>query len=337
MLGSPWFWLRTKATNTTGNEKGGIFYIFIFLQTGQLSGGKLALYGQTKCNFVAIGQCMFWWCSVSPSHCIITMCSNSPLPEQCSFRWDPWTQCNFFPKSCECASPGSWAEMKEQRQKYLLLFKYYLSKKHGGCYKEDNRSGKVQVHVSKSLRTVWTRYGKYSMSFVLRKKGSKAKKRMKEEEIVIGDCGPPTWNVFFEIFLDLNQVVPNHLTEYGPVVYPANAFDSRLRGDQVPLGSSPTKSQKRSIQWLDAYTKSWNSPLPACVRAPVWKCWHIVHWNYPNHIHESHCAIYFTYDWLLLLSRMSLHFPRDYTDHLISKWTIKFGVLAAGCGEKGWW
>ena len=33
---------------------------------------------------------------------------------------------------------------------------------------------------------------------------------MKEEEIGEGDCGPP---------------------EDGPVVYPANAFDSRLRGD----------------------------------------------------------------------------------------------------------
>ena len=27
-----------------------------------------------------------------------------------------------------------------------------------------------------------------------------------------------------------------------PVVYPANAFDSRPRGDLVPLGSRPTKS-----------------------------------------------------------------------------------------------
>ena len=36
--------------------------------------------------------------------------------------------------------------------------------------------------------------------------------------------------------------------EDGPVVvYPANAFDSRLRGDQVPLGSSPTKSQKKVV------------------------------------------------------------------------------------------
>ena len=33
--------------------------------------------------------------------------------------------------------------------------------------------------------------------------------------------------------------------EDGPVVYPANAFDSYLRGDKVPLGSSKTISQKR--------------------------------------------------------------------------------------------
>ena len=39
--------------------------------------------------------------------------------------------------------------------------------------------------------------------------------------------------------------------EDGPVVYPANAFDSCLRGDSVPLGSSPTKSEKRSGFKLD--------------------------------------------------------------------------------------
>ena len=44
---------------------------------------------------------------------------------------------------------------------------------------------------------------------VLRKKGSKTKKRMKEEEIEKGDCRPQTWNVFFEILSDLNQAVPN--------------------------------------------------------------------------------------------------------------------------------
>ena len=36
--------------------------------------------------------------------------------------------------------------------------------------------------------------------------------------------------------------------EDGPVVYPANAFDSRLRGDWVPLGSSPTKSLKSAFR-----------------------------------------------------------------------------------------
>ena len=41
---------------------------------------------------------------------------------------------------------------------------------------------------------------------------------------------------FFEILSHLNQAVPNHpadesQTEDGPVVYPASAFDSRLRGD----------------------------------------------------------------------------------------------------------
>ena len=36
--------------------------------------------------------------------------------------------------------------------------------------------------------------------------------------------------------------------ENGPVVNSANAFHSRLRGDWVPLGSSPTKSQKKKNQ-----------------------------------------------------------------------------------------
>ena len=47
----------------------------------------------------------------------------------------------------------------------------------------------------------------------LRKKGSKTKKRMKEEEIEKGDCGLPTPKVLFEILLDLNQAVPNHLAD----------------------------------------------------------------------------------------------------------------------------
>ena len=51
--------------------------------------------------------------------------------------------------------------------------------------------------------------------FVLTKKGSKTKKRMKEEEIEKGDCGPPAPKVFFffEILSVLNQAIPNHLAD----------------------------------------------------------------------------------------------------------------------------
>ena len=38
---------------------------------------------------------------------------------------------------------------------------------------------------------------KEKLIFVLRKKGSKTKERMKEEEIEKGDCGPSTRKVFF--------------------------------------------------------------------------------------------------------------------------------------------
>ena len=41
-------------------------------------------------------------------------------------------------------------------------------------------------------------------------------------------------------------------TENSLVMYPPNAFDSRLRGDKVPLGSSPTKSQKKRLFGLAA-------------------------------------------------------------------------------------
>ena len=37
---------------------------------------------------------------------------------------------------------------------------------------------------------------------------------------------------------------PEKKVEDGPVVYLANTFDCGLRGDSLPLGSSPTKSQK---------------------------------------------------------------------------------------------
>ena len=40
------------------------------------------------------------------------------------------------------------------------------------------------------------------------------KKRMKEEEIEKGDCGPPTRKVsFFETLSDFNHTVPNHLSD----------------------------------------------------------------------------------------------------------------------------
>ena len=49
--------------------------------------------------------------------------------------------------------------------------------------------------------------------FVLRKKGSKTKERMKEEEIEKGNCGRQPEKSFFEILSDLNQAVPNHLAD----------------------------------------------------------------------------------------------------------------------------
>ena len=52
-------------------------------------------------------------------------------------------------------------------------------------------------------------YGRMQRIFVLGKKGSRTKKRMKEEEMGKDDCGPPTPKVnFFETLSDLNQAVP---------------------------------------------------------------------------------------------------------------------------------
>ena len=62
----------------------------------------------------------------------------------------------------------------------------------------------------------------FGFIYVLRKKGSKTKKRMKEAEIEKGDCGKVEKFSFFFFFF---------FSEDGPVVYPANTFDSRLRGD----------------------------------------------------------------------------------------------------------
>ena len=80
---------------------------------------------------------------------------------------------------------------------------------------------------------------------------------MKEEEIERGDCGLPTRSLFFFFFLRFCRTwtkqylitsqadtPPDH--SHGPVVYPANAFDSRLRGDQVPCGSKSDKVSKKN-------------------------------------------------------------------------------------------
>ena len=63
--------------------------------------------------------------------------------------------------------------------------------------------------------------------FVLKKKGSKTKERMKEEEMEKGDCGP----VKKAKARRGEARREEGEGEDGPVVYPANAFDSRLRGD----------------------------------------------------------------------------------------------------------
>ena len=64
------------------------------------------------------------------------------------------------------------------------------------------------------------------------RKEVRQRKRTKEEEIERGNCGPPTRKVF-------------RMVRWWPVSDSANTSDSRLRRDQVPLGSSPTKSQKK--------------------------------------------------------------------------------------------
>ena len=50
--------------------------------------------------------------------------------------------------------------------------------------------------------------------FVLRKKGSKTKKRTKEEEIEKGDCGPPTPKDFFEISNKSNKISKKGLEKH---------------------------------------------------------------------------------------------------------------------------
>ena len=73
--------------------------------------------------------------------------------------------------------------------------------------------------------------GRQPGSLVLRKKGSKTKKRMKEEEIEKGDCGPPAWSLlfFFEILSDLNQAVPSYTYHYSFLSWVTRvAFEGRF-------------------------------------------------------------------------------------------------------------
>ena len=49
-----------------------------------------------------------------------------------------------------------------------------------------------------------------ALRFVSRKKRSKIKKRMKEEEIEIGVCGPPTPKSLRFCLNYMNHVAPNH-------------------------------------------------------------------------------------------------------------------------------
>ena len=59
-----------------------------------------------------------------------------------------------------------------------------------------------KMEKKKLLNTIINLLRRSHLIFVLRKKGSKTKKRMKEEEIERGDCGPPTCKSFF-FFRDL--------------------------------------------------------------------------------------------------------------------------------------
>ena len=55
----------------------------------------------------------------------------------------------------------------------------------------------------------------HSLIFVVRKKGSKTKDRMKEEETEKGDCGPPTRKAFF--FFTVGHLSPSPIENLDPV------------------------------------------------------------------------------------------------------------------------
>ena len=106
-----------------------------------------------------------------------------------------------YPPAVICVT-GSWCVTHEPDSLYALqqcsLFRRDRPDRPGG-------GALVYVHTSqvseatrmRELETanedIWLKV----TVFVLRKKGSKTKERMKEEEIEKGDCGPPTRKVFF--------------------------------------------------------------------------------------------------------------------------------------------
>ena len=78
---------------------------------------------------------------------------------------------------------------------------------------------------------------------VLRKNGSRTKKRTKEEEKSKGDYGPPTRKVFWR---DFCRTWTKRWLWGGGMVCPANAFHSRPRGESASFGSSLRKFKKKN-------------------------------------------------------------------------------------------
>ena len=82
--------------------------------------------------------------------------------------------------------------------------------KHIWSPKEKDADFEIKWEVQKKATEYQNATGRVNLSviiiflflfIVLRKKGSKTKERMKEEEIEKGDCGPPTRSLFFVRFL----------------------------------------------------------------------------------------------------------------------------------------
>ena len=77
-----------------------------------------------------------------------------------------------------CSSLGMAAGSNRRRRDFCVAC---MHRKRGECRKPSENVNRLASY----------------RFFVLRKKGSKTKERMKEEEIEKDDCGPPTRKVFF--------------------------------------------------------------------------------------------------------------------------------------------